>query len=188
MKFVALGKDLGDGTRLVPMPVERASPSAVAARRRFGGVGGLLLLVLLVSAAGCGTPVSFPPVDLKEPGWTVQSGEAVWKRGRESEGIAGEFLAATRSDGRAFVQLSKDAFPLAVGQKTPDAWIVEFPLQNKHYSGRGQVPSRIILLQLPRVLAGLRPPEDISWQPRNEGGGRLENRSSGESLDVYLDP
>jgi hypothetical protein len=167
MKFVATGED--------------------SVRRRFCKAAELLLL-LLVSAAGCGTPISFPTVNLKEPGWTVHSGEAVWQRGRGSEGIAGEFLAATRPDGCVFVQLSKDAFPLAVGQKTPDGWIIEFPLQNKHYSGRGPVPSRIILLQLPRVLAGLRPPEDISWQPRNEGGGLLQNRSSGESLDVYLDP
>jgi hypothetical protein len=156
-------------------------------RRAFGGVGHLLLLVLLGGAAGCLTPVRFPPANLKEPGWTVRSGEAVWRRERGGEGLAGEFLAATRPDGRAFVQLSKDAFPLAVGQEAPDAWTIEFPLQNKHYSGRGQAPSRIILLQLPRVLAGLRTPKDISWQPRNGGAWRLENRSSGESLDVFFD-
>jgi hypothetical protein len=145
-------------------------------------------LLLLLSVTGCRTPVPFPPVNLKEPGWTVRNGEAVWRRERGGDGIAGEFLAATRADGRAFVQLSKDAFPLAVGQTSPSAWTIEFPLQNKHYSGRGQAPSRIILLQLPQVLAGAAPTKDISWEPRKEGGGRLQNHSTGESLEVYPDP
>lgn len=145
-------------------------------------------MILLVGAAGCGTPVPLPPVNLKEPGWTVRRGEAVWRRERGGEGIAGEFLSATRPDGRAFVELSKDAFPLAIGQTAPQAWTIEFPLQNRHFSGHGQAPSRFIILQFPQVLAGLPPPRGISWQPQKGGGWRLENRSSGESLDIYLDP
>jgi hypothetical protein len=166
----------------------RANPRAFVAHRPCAAAGALLLLILFAGTVGCGTPLRFAPVDLKEPGWRVHRGEAVWRRKRGGDGIAAEFLAATRPDGRAFVQLSKDAFPLAVGQTSLDGWSIEFPLANGHYSGRGPGPNRIILLQLPRVLAGLPPPKGITWAPLKSGGWRLENVSSGESLDVFLDP
>jgi hypothetical protein len=177
-----------DAKRRAPMKRGRANPPAFVGQCWLVGVGALLLVVLLAGAVGCGTPVRFAPVDLKEPGWTVRRGEAVWRRKRGGDGIAAEFLAATRPDGRAFVQLSKDAFPLAVGQTSLAEWSVEFPLANGHYSGRGPGPNRVILLQLPRVLAGLSPPKGITWAPLKNGGWRLENMSSGESLDVFLDP
>jgi hypothetical protein len=153
-----------------------------------GARGTLLLLLLLAGAAGCRTPVSLPPVNLKEAGWTVRSGQAVWRRERGGEGLAGEFLAATQPAGRSFVQFSKGAFPLAVAQSAPQAWTVAFPLWNEHYSGRGRPPARIIFLQLPGVLAGHPAPRGFSWEPLEGGGWRLGNQSSGEALDVYSDP
>jgi len=148
----------------------------------------LLALVLVGAAAGCRTAPTLPAINLREPAWTVHSGQAIWRRKRGGEGIAGEIIVGTTLDGRAFVQFSKSPFALVVAQSTPKAWSVEFPPQNKHYSGRGRPPRRIIFLQLPRVLSGLPPPDDWTWQRQSDGSWRLENPKSGESLDVYLNP
>jgi hypothetical protein len=147
----------------------------------------LMPLLLVFFVAGCAT-VSFPPINLKNPGWTVRQGQAIWYRRRGGEGIAGDILVATRPNGRAFVQFSKNPFPIAIAQSSPKAWSIEFPPENKHYSGHGSPPQRIILLQLPRVLTGLPPPPGWSWRKLGNGGWRLENQVSGESLDVYFNP
>lgn len=162
------------------------SRMVLAARPAFRVTSVFLLTVLLGFACGCRTPVSIPPVNLDQPGWTVHNGQAIWHRKRGGEGVAGEILIATRPDGRAFVQFSKNPFPLVVAQCTATAWSVEFPPQNKHYSGRGRPPQRIIFLQLPRVLSGWPPPRGWSWKKLKNGGMQLEDLSSGEALDVYL--
>jgi hypothetical protein len=145
------------------------------------------MLFLAGLVAGCCTTVPLPPANLKEPGWTVRTGQAVWRRQAGGEGIAGELLVATRSDGRAFVEFSKGPFPLVVAQSTPQVWTVEFPPQNVHYSGHGLPPQRIIFLYLPRALSGLPLPKHWTWQRLGTGGWRLLNERSGESLDVFLD-
>jgi hypothetical protein len=155
--------------------------------RAYGRSVWLRSVLLGLLAAGCAT-VTFPPVNLKEPGWTVRQGQAVWRRQRGGEGIAGEILVATRTDGRALVQFTKNPFPLVIAQSSPRAWTAEFPPQNKRYSGHGAPPPRIIFLQLPRVLAGRPPPKHWSWRKQDDGGWLLENVTTGESLDVYFNP
>jgi hypothetical protein len=129
--------------------------------------------------------VSFAPVKLSDPGWTVRRGQAIWSRARGSDGIAGEILVATRADGRAFVQFSKDAFPMVAAQSGPNGWAAGYPLGNRRFSGHGKPPKRIIFLQLPPVLSGLPPSKNWSWEAIGRGGWRLENKSLGESLEVY---
>ena len=144
-----------------------------------------LAATLFLLAAGCAT-VSLPPVDLKAPGWTTRQGEAVWHRQRGGEGVAGDLFLATRADGSALVQFSKASFPLVVARTVPGAWSVNFPPQNRHYSGRSRPPARIIFLQLPAVLQGRAPPKHWTWHPVDQGGWRLENEETGEALDVYF--
>jgi hypothetical protein len=169
----------------------RAHPGALRAVKRrtvwaIGWIPMLLLLGVLGLTAGCCTTATLPRVNLKEPGWTVHRGQAIWRRQRGGEGVAGEILVATRADGRAFVQFSKGPFPIVVAQSTPSIWSAEFPPQNAHHSGCGRPPKRIIFLYLPRVLLGLAPPRHWSWQELSQGGWRLENESSGESLEVHF--
>lgn len=158
-------------------------PSLPAHRLNLWGLCALLGVFL----AGCAT-VTFPPVNLNEPGWTVRQGQAVWTRKRGGQGIAGDILLATRPDGQTFVQFSKTPFPLVVAQTTSQAWTFEVPAQNKRYSGHGEPPQRIIFLQLPRVLSGQPPPPGWTWKAIDNGGWHLENNVSGESLDVYFNP
>jgi hypothetical protein len=127
-----------------------------------------------------------PPANLKEPGWTVREGQAVWRRQRSEPEIAGEILVATRSDGRALVQFTKNPFPLLTAQSTSKGWQVEAPIENKFYSGHGKPPARLIFLYLPRLLAGEPPPKGWSYQKTPEKGYRLENQARGESLEVYF--
>ncbi|HEV2391849.1 MAG TPA: hypothetical protein VG146_05735 [Verrucomicrobiae bacterium] len=143
---------------------------------------------LLLGAAGCATlnrPEPLPPVNLKTPGWTVLQGQAVWHLAHNQREIAGDVLAAYRADGSGFVQFSKAPFTLVIGQETPKQWQVEFPPQNRHYSGKGQPPQRLIWLYLPRVLAGKVPPENWIWR-QDTNGWRLENAAAQESLEGYF--
>ena len=151
---------------------------------RRSRVAPLLCLLLALGVAGCRT-VPLPAVNLKEPGWTVHEGQAVWRLEHGTREIAGEVLVATQADGRALVQFTKAPFPLVIGQETPNRWQVEFPPQNRHYSGRGKPPKRLIWLYLPRVLAGQQPPANWRWHEDNSGW-RLENRASGEALEGYF--
>ncbi len=148
----------------------------------------LLFLVVLIGMAGCVTVPPLPPANLQEPGWTVRQGQAVWHMSRKRGGreVAGEFLLATRPDGRVFVQFSKSPFTLLTAQTTAHTWEIEDPTQNKRYSGHGQPPKAAIWLWLPRVLSGQRPPKGFSWEQLGDGGWRLKNNSTGESLEGYL--
>jgi hypothetical protein len=163
--------------RLSPMYVLRASASTLLA---------LLCILLASGVAGCRTVPRLPVVDLKEPGWTVHRGQAVWHLPQGRPELAGELLVATRENGRSWVQFSKTPFPLLTAQADSERWQVEFPPQNKHYSGRGQPPRRLIWLYLPRVLSGQAPPQGWSWH-QDANGWRLENHPNGESLEGYFE-
>ncbi len=143
------------------------------------------LVLLLCGCATVGHPL--PAVNLKQPGWNVHEGQAVWHLAKAQGGreFAGEVLVATRPDGRAFVQFSKSPFTLVIAQENAHQWQVEFPPQNKHYAGRGTPPRRVIWLYLPRVLAGQAPPEDWTWH-EDASGWRLENHRNGEYLEGFF--
>ena len=151
-------------------------------------ISGVLCLALLLTGLsfGCRSVPPLPAVDLKEPGWTVHQGQAVWKRGPEMPEIAGEILVATRPNGRAFVQFSKNPFPLVIAQRTSNTWQVETPTDGKRYSGHGTPPARLIFLHLANVLSGSPPPKGWTWQKANDNGWRLTNPSRGESLEVFF--
>ena len=102
--------------------------------------------------------------------------------------IAGELVVAMHPDGRSLVQFTKTPLPFVVAQATIDSWQVQFVPQNKVYSGRGQPPAQLIWLHLPQCLRGGGPPGNLSWRRLANQGWRLENRSTGESLEGYLAP
>jgi hypothetical protein len=144
-----------------------------------------LSILLACLFQGCATVPPLPPVNLKEPGWTVREGQAAWTREQGASELAGEILLATKGD-RAFVQFSKTPFPMIVAQKTANTWEVQIPIQNKRYSGQGKPPARLIWLYLPQVLAGQPPPPGWSWK-EDMTDWRLENRSTGEIIEGFLD-
>jgi hypothetical protein len=146
---------------------------------------GLVLLVAFLSAGGCRTTQPLPAANLQEPAWTVRNGQAVWHLTQGNREIAGDVLVATRSDGESFLQFSKTPFPLVIGRATSDRWQVSFPPQNKHYSGHGKPPVRVLWLYVPRALSGQPLPSTLSWH-EDADGWKLENRSNGEAIEGYF--
>ncbi len=147
-----------------------------------------LTIVLAFGSTGCRTlPPPLPAVNLKEQGWTVREGQAVWHLPRGESEIAGELLVATRTNGQTFVQFAKSPFPIVTAQTMDHRWQADFPPQGKHYAGRGTPPHRVIWFQLPRMLRNEAPPKDWTWH-HDEKGWRLENRNAGESVEGYFNP
>jgi len=151
----------------------------------FKSLWPLLAFFLL---AGCRTASPMPPVNVREPGWNVQQGQAVWRSRRNAPEIAGELVVAMHPDGRSLVQFTTTPLPFVVAQATIDSWQVQFVPQNKVYSGRGQPPARLIWLHLAQCLRGGDPPGNLLWRQLANQGWRLEDRSTGESLEGYLAP
>lgn len=147
--------------------------------------GWLILVVIALTGCVSTTAPPLPKANLSEPGWTVQEGQAVWHRKPAEPEIAGDLLLATRPDGSAFVQFSKAALPFLIARINPGEWQVEAPTQNKRYLGHGKPPKRVIWFQLVDALTGK--PLARGWHWNNTGTNwRLENSSSGESLEGFL--
>ncbi|MGI8966400.1 MAG: hypothetical protein ACR2H1_09995 [Limisphaerales bacterium] len=152
-----------------------------------------LFSILVLIQTGCRTVAPFPAVDFKQIGWKIQEGQAVWKPNQKAPEIAGEILAAQNPNGKTVVQFIKSPFPICIAQTTSNAWQIEFPPQNKTFSGRGNPPAKFGplptgWLQLSRVLAGLPPPTSWSYQKMDETNWRLENKKTGESIEGFLSP
>jgi len=143
------------------------------------------VMLLLMAGTGCRTLGPLPPADLKEPGWTVRQGQAVWKRPHGAVEIAGDVLVAWR-DGRSLVQFSKSPFSLVVCQTTPRGWEITIPVENRRYSGPGRPPRRMIWLQLPFVLEGRAPPRGWAWTMTPDNNWSLKNGATGESIEGYF--
>ena len=142
-------------------------------------------LFLMFAATGCRTLSPLPPANLNEPGWTVRQGQAVWRSGSKMPEIAGELLLATKQNGNQFIQFTKTPFPFVIAQKAANHWEVQFPTENKRYSGLGKPPRRLIWFWLPEGLAGTLPPNQWLWH-QDANGWHLENRNTGEWLEGYL--
>ena len=161
-------------------------------RIRKKGISGVIalagLLLLLQFGASCRSTAPFPSVDLSEPGWQVQQGQAVWKLGKNKPDLAGEITFARIADGRCLMEFAKTPFPLVRAKASATRWEIEFPPQKLHFSGGGQPPARLAWLQLMQALTGkpVAPPWHFEWRPN--GGWRLENTRSGETLEGFLAP
>jgi hypothetical protein len=101
--------------------------------------------------------------------------------------MAGDLILATTSDGRVFVQFSKDPFPILNAQKTSRRWELRIPARNQRWSGYGSPPRRIPWLWLPEVLAGHPAPP---WRLQASGPDRqrLENPKTGEFIELVFTP
>jgi hypothetical protein len=143
------------------------------------------LAILCLVLAGCATRAPMPPVDLKAPGWQVRRGQAVWKPGAKKPEIAGDVILATNPNGNSFVQFSK-TLPLVTAQKSPKGWQADFPPEDKHYSGGGTGPKRIVWLQLLNAIEGRRPDQYWRLVHPSDNFIALENDERGERLEVHF--
>jgi len=167
-------------------------PAHLNPQLRKTGISGILalsgLLLAVQFCTSCCTTAPFPSVDLSEPGWRVQQGQAIWKLAKNKPELAGEVTLARHPDGRCLVEFSKTPFPLVRAKVSATRWAIEFPPQKLHFSGGGRPPARLAWLHLMRGLTGQ--PVSAPWQfeLRPNGGWRLENPRRGESVEGYLEP
>ena len=145
--------------------------------------GAPLLFLLAVLAAGCHTAPPLPPADFSAPGWRVQQGQAVWKPTRVRPELAGELLFATNANGNSFVQFSKPPFNLATAQMMNGQWQIEFGNGARRWNGRNEPPSRFAWFQIPRAVAGEVLKANWRFTRMGTDSWRLENPSTGESLE-----
>jgi hypothetical protein len=150
----------------------------------------VLWLALLTSAmfsAGCQTaPRSL--FTATGPGWHVQEGQALWRPGREYPELGGDLVLASDADGRCLIQFAKTPMTLVSVQTTRTNWLLQFPPQRMEFSGRGPGPTRFAWLYLHTALAGEPLPEPFRFEHKPDGGWRLENTRSGETLEGFLAP
>ena len=126
------------------------------------------------------------PINLSEAGWKVRQGQAVWRPDGRSEEVAGELMVATHPDGRSLVQFTKVPIQMVLARRWSTRWEVHFP-PNTVLEGQGSPPARVIWLHLAHFLNGGEPPE--LWKAgREEQSWKLENSTTGERLEGYLEP
>lgn len=149
-------------------------------------ISGLGVFFFLLT--GCGTLSPLPQVNLSAAGWSVRHGQAVWKRNSDAPEIAGEILLATRPDGQALVEFTKNPLPMVIAQRTTNSWQIESPMQGKRFSGRGNPPARVLWFRLLTCFSGQEPPKPWTWKKFSDDRWRIENGVNGEALEGYFDP
>ena len=147
----------------------------------------LFLVLLLLAGAGCST-VPLPPADFAAPGWTVQSGQAVWKSSSSGAELTGDLLLATNANGSSFIQFSKMPFPLVTAQATGGQWQIEFGANQYAWHGQGLPPHRFAWFQLPHALLGTTPDAPWRFTPGNNSLWRLDNPDTGEFVEGTFSP
>jgi hypothetical protein len=148
----------------------------------------LMLVIFMLGLAGCQTIPTLPAVNLGESGWNIRQGQAIWRNKKDAPEIAGELLVAVNPDGRSFVQFTKTPLPFVVAQTTSNSWQIHFVPVNKTYSAHGHAPAQLPWLHLTECLAGKPPPKKWRWEQPDAGSFRLQNPSTGEMIEGYLNP
>jgi hypothetical protein len=160
---------------------------SLARRWLFAGFG-LALLAILPLCSGCRTPKESDLFTTSGPGWSVQQGQALWRPRRAFPELGGDVVLASNTDGRSVVQFMKTPMSLVLAQTSRTNWLIEFPPRHMGFKGRGAPPKRFAWLYLNAALSGESLPSGFRFQRKPDGGWRLENSRSGESVEGFLAP
>jgi hypothetical protein len=144
-------------------------------------------LPILMLSSGCQTSVKSLFI-ATGPGWHVQEGQALWRPRQGYPEIGGDVVLASHADGRCLIQFAKTPMTLVSAQTTGTNWLIQFPPARMSFRGSRQPPTRFAWLYLHAALSGqpLVPPFRFEREP--DGGWRLENTRSGETLKGFLAP
>jgi hypothetical protein len=148
---------------------------------------GAALLAMLLCCAGCQTTTQSLFI-ASGPGWRVQEGQALWRPGKAAPELAGDLVLATHADGRSLVEFAKTPMSFVVVQTTRTNWLIRIPPRRMSFRGRNPPPARTAWLFLNAALAGEPLPAPFRFERKADGGWRLENTRSGESVEGYLGP
>jgi len=120
------------------------------------------------------------------PGWHVQQGQALWRSGRGSPEFGGDLVLASDDAGHCLIQFDKTPMAILSAQTASNHWLIKFPQRQMSFSGRGPGPTRFGWLYLPAALAGKPLPDPLHFERKPDGGWRLENSRTGETLEGFL--
>ncbi len=148
----------------------------------------LALLAGLMLSAGCRTAAQAPLFTATGPGWRVREGQALWRPGRRFPELGGEVVMASHKDGRCTIEFAKTPLPLVLAQTTRTHWLIAFPARRMSFAGRRAPPTRFAWLYLSAALSGDSLPSPLRFQRKLDGGWRLENTRSGETVEGFLAP
>ena len=147
----------------------------------------LILLAGLVFLSGCqtGTQSLFTATG---PDWHVQQGQALWRPKRGLPEFGGDLVLASDDAGRCLIQFDKTPMAILSAQTTSNRWLIKFPQRNMSFSGHGPGSTRFGWLYLPRALDGKPLPKNFRFERKPDGGWRLENSRTGETVEGFLSP
>jgi hypothetical protein len=118
----------------------------------------------------------------------VQQGQALWRPQRGLPEFGGDVVLASDDAGRHLIQFDKTPMAILSAQTTSNRWLIKFPARNLSFSGFGAGSTRFAWLYLPRALDGQPLPRALHFERKPDGGWRLENTRTGESLEGFLSP
>jgi len=122
------------------------------------------------------------------PDWHIQEGQALWRPQRGLPEFGGDLVLASHADGRCLIQFDKTPMAILSAQTTSNHWLIKFPQRQMSFSGRGSGPTRFSWLYLNTALAGKPLPKQLHFESKPDGGWRLENSRTGETLEGFLSP
>jgi hypothetical protein len=134
---------------------------------------------------GCRTATT-PLFTVSGPGWRLQQGQALWRPRRGFPELAGDLVLASHQDGRCLIQFAKTPMSLVFTQTTPTNWLIQFPAGRRSFAGRRKPPAHFAWLYLQTALSGGRLPAPLRFERKSDGGWRLENIRTGETLEGFL--
>jgi hypothetical protein len=165
----------------------RESVSAGHLRQFAAFLNRLSLVAGLMMFCGCQTA----PRDLftaTGAGWHVQQGQALWRPKRGLPEFGGDLVMATDANGRCLIQFDKTPMSILSAQTTSSSWLIRFPQRQMGFSGHGHGSTRFAWLYLHAALAGETLPAALHFERKADGGWRLENTRTGETIEGFLSP
>jgi hypothetical protein len=145
-----------------------------------------ILLASLVLLCGCQTAHDL--FSATGSGWRVQQGQALWRPQRGLPEFGGDLVLARDDAGRCLIQFDKTPMAILSAQTTSNRWLIKFPQRQMSFGGNKPAPLRFSWLYLPTALAGGPLPKQLHFEQKPDGGWRLENSSTGETLNGFLSP
>ena len=146
-----------------------------------------VLLLCLLFLCGCQTATQ-SLFNANGPGWRVQQGQALWRPKSGLPEFGGDLVLARDDTGHCLIQFDKTPMAILSAQLTTNRWLIRFPQQEMSFSGRGAGWTRFAWLYLPTALDGKPLPRNFKFEQKPDGGWRLENSSTGETVEGFLSP
>jgi hypothetical protein len=146
-----------------------------------------VLLAILVVLSGCQTAKK-KLFTATGSGWHVQQGQALWRPQRGLPEFGGDLLLVSDDAGRCLIQFDKTPMAILFAQTTTNQWLIKFPQRQMSFSGNMPAPLRLSWLYLPTALAGEPLPKQLHFERKPDGGWRLENSHTGETVEGFLSP